>query len=151
MKKLYLILFVFMLAFNTIYSQDVLVSGDITTNTTWTSDKTYMLVGIVRVQSGASLTIQSGTKIYGQNSSQGSLVVKPGGKIFAEGTRENPIIFTSEFTKPGATRQPTYGDWGGIILLGNAPINVPGGTAAIEGPGDSYGGNNPDDNSGVMR
>jgi hypothetical protein len=140
-----------MLAFNTIYSQDVLVSGDITTNTTWTSDKTYMLVGIVRVQSGATLTIQPGTKIYGQNSSQGSLIIKPGGKIMAAGTQSSPIVFTSEFTKPGATRQPTYGDWGGIILLGNAPINVPGGTAAIEGPGDSYGGNNPDDNSGVMR
>lgn len=151
MKKLYLLLSLILMAGNSIYSQDVLVTGDITTNTTWTSDKTYMLVGIVRVQSGATLTIQPGTKIYGQNSTQGSLIIKPGGKIFAEGTRENPIVFTSEFTKPGATRQPTYGDWGGIILLGNAPINVPGGTAAIEGPGDQYGGNNPDDNSGVMR
>ena len=151
MKRLYFLLFVFLFGFNTIYSQDVLVSGDITTNTTWTSDKTYMLVGIVRVQSGATLTIQPGTKIYGQTSTQGSLVVKAGGKIMAEGTQSNPIVFTSEFTKPGSTRQPTYGDWGGIILLGNAPINVPGGTATIEGPGDSYGGNNPDDNSGVMR
>ncbi|MEW6508959.1 MAG: T9SS type A sorting domain-containing protein [Bacteroidota bacterium] len=151
MKKLYLMLLVLVLAFNTIYSQDVIVSGDITTNTTWTSDKTYLLVSIVRVQSGATLTIQPGTKIYGQNSSQGSLVVKPGGKIMAEGTQNNPIVFTSEFTKSGSTRQPTYGDWGGIIILGNAPINVPGGTAAIEGPGDSYGGTNPDDNSGVMK
>ncbi len=151
MKRLYFLLFVFLFGFNTIYSQDVLVSGDITTNTTWTSDKTYMLVGIVRVQSGATLTIQPGTKIYGQTSTQGSLVVKPGGKIMAEGTQSNPIVFTSEFTKPGATRQPTYGDWGGIIILGKAPINVPGGTASIEGPGDSYGGTDPEDNSGVMK
>jgi hypothetical protein len=151
MKKLFVLFFIWIAAINVVYSQDVPVSGDITTNTTWTSDKTYMLVGIVRVQSGASLTIQPGTKIYGQNSTQGSLVVKPGGKIYAEGTKENPIVFTSEFTKSGSTRQPTYGDWGGIIILGNAPINVPGGTAAIEGPGDTYGGNNPDDNSGIMK
>jgi hypothetical protein len=151
MKKLFLMLFAFLAAFNTVYSQDVLISGDIGTNLTLTADKTYTLVGIVRVQSGATLTIQPGTKIYGQNSTQGSLVIKPGGKINAQGTKENPIVFTSEFTKPGASRQPTYGDWGGIIVLGNAPINVPGGTAAIEGPGDIYGGTNSDDNSGVMR
>ena len=132
-------------------AQDVTVTGSITTNTTLTSDKTYILKGIVRVESGATLTIQAGTKIYGENSSQGSLVVKPGGKIMAEGTATNPIVFTSEFTKAGATRTPTYGDWGGIIILGKAPINVPGGTAAIEGPGDSYGGNDAADDSGVMK
>lgn len=148
MKKIFLLL---LLTAINLFSQDVLVSGDITTNTTWTSDKTYMLVGIVRVQSGATLTIQAGTKIYGQNSTQGSLIIKPGAKIIADGTRTNPIVFTSEFTKPSSTRKPTYGDWGGIILLGKAPINVPGGTASIEGPGDTYGGNDPDDNSGVMR
>jgi len=140
-----------MAAVSSIYSQDVVVSGDITANTTWTSNNTYMLNGIVRVQSGATLTIQPGTKIYGQNSTQGSLIIKPGAKIMAEGTQSNPIVFTSEFTKQGAVRQPTYGDWGGIIILGNAPINVPGGTAAIEGPGDTYGGNNENDNSGVMK
>ncbi|MDQ7815737.1 MAG: T9SS type A sorting domain-containing protein [Melioribacteraceae bacterium] len=151
MKKLFVLFFIWIAAINVVYSQDVPVSGDITTNTTWTSDKTYMLVGIVRVQSGASLTIQPGTKIYGQNSTQGSLVVKPGGKIYAEGTETLPIVFTSEFTKSSSGRQPAYGDWGGIIILGNAPINVPGGTAAIEGPGDTYGGNIADDNSGVMK
>jgi hypothetical protein len=77
--------------------------------------------------------------------------IKPGGKLVANGTELNPIIFTSEFTKLGSGRLPTYGDWGGIIILGNAPINVPGGTAVIEGPGDSFGGNNPDDDSGTLR
>ena len=131
--------------------QQIVISGDITTNQTWTANNTYLLRDIVRVQSGATLTIEPGTIIYGENSTQGSLVIKPGGKIMAEGTVNNPIVFTSEFNKPGSSQTPTYGDWGGIILLGNAPINVPGGTASIEGPGDSYGGTNPDDNSGVMK
>ncbi|MBN8544665.1 MAG: T9SS type A sorting domain-containing protein [Ignavibacteria bacterium] len=132
------------------FAQTVL-EGDITTTVNLTSNNTYLLRGFVRVQSGGILNIQPGTKIFGENSTQGSLVVKPGGKIFAEGTASQPIVFTSEFTKPGASRPPTYGDWGGVIILGNAPINVPGGTTSIEGPGDSYGGNNPDDNSGVLK
>jgi hypothetical protein len=133
-----------------IFAQEVL-SGDISTNTTLTASKTYVLKGIVRVMPGATLTIEPGTTIYGENSSQGSLIIKPGAKIMAEGTAEKPIVFTSEFTKSGSTKTPNYGDWGGIILLGNAPINVAGGKAKIEGPGDEYGGTIADDNSGVMK
>ncbi len=144
-------LFVFMLVLAAgVYAQ-IPLQGDITTNTTLTSNNTYVLKGFVRVQSGATLTIEPGTMIYGENSSQGTLIIKPGGKVIADGTANAPIVFTSEFTKPGASRPPTYGDWGGIILLGNAPINVPGGTTSIEGPGDTYGGTNPDDNSGILR
>jgi hypothetical protein len=127
------------------------VEGDITGNLTLTTGNTYLLRGYVRVQSGGTLTIQPGTIIYGETASQGSLIIKPGGKIFAEGTAAQPIVFTSEFTKQGASRPPSYGDWGGIIILGNAPINVPGGTTAIEGPGDQFGGSDPNDNSGIMR
>lgn len=149
MKKL---LFTFLISLFAItgFAQEV-VEGDITTNKTLTNDKTYLLRGYVRVQSGGTLTIQAGTRIYGENATQGSLIIKPGGKIMAEGTANQPIVFTSEFAKAGSSRPPTYGDWGGIIILGNAPINVPGGTASIEGPGDSFGGTNPDDNSGVMK
>ncbi|MFH0736878.1 MAG: T9SS type A sorting domain-containing protein [bacterium] len=136
--------------FNLISTPEIL-QGDITTDLTLTSDKTYTLVDIVRVQAPATLTIQAGTIIYGDNSSKGTLVVKPGAKIIADGNASNPIVFTSQFTKPESTQEPTYGDWGGIILLGNAPINVPGGTSTIEGPGDSYGGTNADDNSGILR
>lgn len=132
-------------------AQDIVLSGDITSNLTLSAGNTYLLSGIVRVQPPATLTIQAGTKIYGENATDGSLIIKPGAKIMAMGTAQNPIIFTSEFTKPGSTQSAYYGDWGGIILLGNARINVPGGTAAIEGPGDTYGGTNDDDNSGVMQ
>ncbi len=81
------------------YSQtEVVVSGHITANTTWESANTYLLDGFVRVDSAVTLTIQAGTKIYGKNSSQGSLIVLPKGKIQAIGTANNPIVFTSEFT-----------------------------------------------------
>lgn len=150
MKKIISLLVLFILAVN-IYSQDVILQGDITTNTTLTANNTYLLRDIVRVQAPAVLTIEPGTIIYGENATKGSLIIKPGAKIIAEGTQTSPIVFTSEFTKPGSLQTPNYGDWGGIIILGNAPINVPGGTATIEGPGDSFGGNNPDDNSGVLR
>jgi hypothetical protein len=118
---------------------------------TLTSDKTYLLKEYVRVDSLVTLTIEPGTVIYGDNATMGTLIVSPGGKIIAEGTVENPIVFTSEFTKAGSEVEPNYGDWGGIILLGNAPINVPGGRTSIEGPGDKFGGNNPEDNSGVLK
>ncbi len=133
-----------------IFAQESL-SGNITANQTLTSNKTYLLKGIVRVMAGATLTIEPGTIIYGENVSQGSLIIKPGGKIIAQGTADKPIVFTSEFTKAGSTKAPNYGDWGGIIILGNAPINVAGGKALIEGPGDEYGGTLVDDNSGVMK
>jgi hypothetical protein len=133
------------------FGQLVEISGDITSDMTLTNNRTYKLIGFVRVQPPATLTIQEGTLIVGDNASQGTLIVKPGGKINANGTQNAPIIFTSEFALAGSGSTPTYGDWGGIIILGNAKLNVPGGIATIEGPGDNYGGTNDDDNSGVMR
>lgn len=152
MRKLSTIISGLMLLSASAFAQtEVTVTGDITSNVTWTADKSYLLKGFVRVQSGAVVTIEPGTKIYGENATQGSFIVKPGGKVIAEGTEFAPIVFTSEFAKPGSSLAPARGDWGGVILLGNAPINVTGGTASIEGPGDSYGGNDPEDNSGVLK
>jgi hypothetical protein len=105
--------------------------------------KRYLLQGGVFVTK--KLIIQDGTEIFG---SQGSfLVIDKGAKIDAEGTRERPIIFTSD--QPVGQRR--RGDWGGIIFNGNAPINVPGGTANGEGNTGAYGGTDPADSSGVMR
>ncbi|NUN07842.1 MAG: T9SS type A sorting domain-containing protein [Ignavibacteriaceae bacterium] len=132
-------------------SGQVVLEGNISTSRTLTADKSYLLRGFVRVDSLVTLTIEPGTIIFGETATQGSLIIKPGGKIQAAGTKEKPIIFTSEFTKQGSSRAPRYGDWGGVIILGNAPINVPGGRAAIEGPGDAYGGSNPNDNSGTLK
>ncbi len=151
MKKMFsVILFLSLFAIN-VFAQDIVLSGDITTNTTLTANNTYLLNGYVRVQAPAVLTIEAGTKIFGDKSSLGTLIIKPGAKIMAAGTEANPIIFTSVFAKSGSVSTPSYGDWGGIIILGNAKINPAGGTASIEGPGDSFGGTDDEDNSGVMQ
>lgn len=145
-------LVIFILALSALFAQsEIVLEGRISSNRTLTANNTYLLRGYVRVDSLVTLTIEPGTYIFGETSSQGALIVSPGGKIVANGTAQRPIVFTSQFAKVGASREPRYGDWAGVIILGNAPINVPGGRAAIEGPGDQYGGNNPSDNSGVLR
>jgi len=150
MSKSLLMMTVFVLLAGFALADDVILQGDITAHRTLSADSTYLLRGFVRVQEGATLTIPAGTMIYGEFNTQGSLIVKPGGKIMAKGSVARPIIFTSQYARPGSGQAPQRGDWGGVILLGKAPINVPGGTAAIEGPGDSYGGSDPDDNSGIL-
>lgn len=128
----------------------VVLQGRITRDSTLTADKQYLLRGFVTVERGATLRIEPGTIIYGEKETKGTLIIKRGGKIFANGTKDRPIVFTS--AQPIGQRRA--GDWGGVIILGEAPINVPGGTAVIEGGlGDDgiYGGNNPDDSSGVFR
>jgi len=123
-------------------------AGDITTNTTWSSNNVYLLNGWVYVKAGATLTIQAGTVIRGDKVNKGAIIVEPGATIIANGTASNPIVFTSN----QAPNNRDYGDWGGIIILGNAKINVPGGVATIEGGvGSTYGGNNDADNSGIFR
>ena len=123
------------------------VSGSITGNVTWTSDKVYRLNGFVRVQDGGVLNIDPGTVIIGDRESKGTLIVQMGGKIYAEGTAENPIVMTSE--RPVGFREP--GDWGGLVLCGKAPNNT-GGIAELEGGyGAFHGGDIPDDDSGVLK
>ena len=151
MRRVLFFVFILLCSVTIVNAQDSTITGNITANTVLSASKAYFLDGFVRVQSGATLTIPAGTNIYGKSSSQGTLIIKPGGKIDAQGTVNNPIVFTSEFAKPGSSQAPQRGDWGGIILLGNAPINVPGGTASIEGPGDQFGGSNASDNSGTMK
>ena len=106
-----------------------------------------MLRGAVFVRSGATLNIQAGTRIVGESGSVGTLIVLRGARLNAIGTREQPIVFTSD--QPIGSR--ARGDWGGIILNGRAPINVPGGEAAGEADTGVYGGNDPNDNSGTLR
>ena len=107
------------------------VTQDISANTTWTADKTYTLKGFIHVLNGATLTIQPGTKIMGDFNTLGSsLFILRGAKINAVGTADNPIVFTS--SRAAGQRQP--GDWGGLILIGNAKINRSG-TVNVEGTG----------------
>lgn len=135
--------------------QVVNVTTDITTNTTWVADNVYRLQGFRKVTSGATLTIQPGTRIEGDVGTTGSsLFVLRGARIQAVGTAANPIVFTSSQT--AGTRQP--GDWGGLIIIGNGiinrsdPTNLEGtGTTADNALINYGGGNNNADNSGELR
>ena len=63
------------------FAADVPVSGNITSNTTWTKDNIYLLTGFVYVKSGATLTIEAGTLIKGDKPSKGTLIITRGSKI----------------------------------------------------------------------
>lgn len=144
------------------------LSGLITANKTLTADRIYELSGKVVVGDGVTLTIEPGTIIKGREgagSLASALVVARGGKVMAEGTAENPIIFTSILDniavgeKIGTNLEKDDNElWGGLIVLGKAPISAAEGDteASIEGiPADEefglYGGNAADDNSGVIK
>lgn len=144
------------------------VSGMISANTTWTSNNIYYLNGKVVVDYGIVLTIEPGTIIKGKKgtgSLASALVVARGGKIMAEGTSEEPIIFTTEDDNIAvgetAGTNLTEDDnslWGGLILLGKAKGSFKGDVSEvqIEGipAGDDwglYGGDDDTDNSGVLK
>ncbi|MES3033428.1 MAG: fibronectin type III domain-containing protein [Gemmatimonadota bacterium] len=131
------------------------INANITANRTLYADTAYKLSGFIQVTNGATLTIQPGTKIFGDFDVTGSsLFITRGAKIDAQGTAANPIVFTS--SRPAGQRQP--GDWGGIIMIGSGIVNKTG-TITIEGTGN--GANNPAqvysggadnaDNSGILR
>jgi len=138
------------------------VSGDITTNTTWTSDKVWEIEGVVRVKSGATLTIQPGTFIKAKplavGVATGVLVITKTGKIDAQGTATAPIIFTSYNLLDGAAIPATPGDFGGVVILGDAVVNNGLDNNIIEGLGDQpnlpdfyYGGSNNAHNAGTLK
>ena len=133
------------------------ISGNISANTTWKKDDQNILVGQTFVQSGVTLTIEAGTTIYSEsddgNGLAPALIVEQGGKLIAKGTASQPITFTStlDMDADGQALLPLRGTWGGLIILGRAPISVTGGVANVEGvEGKPYGGNDPEDNSGVL-
>lgn len=126
--------------------ESVVISGSISQNTTWTADKKYLLSGFVYVEAGATLTIQPGTIIKGDLPTKGSLIIKPGAKIIAEGTVDKPIIFTSN----QAAGNRKAGDWGGLVILGKAKVNKT--PITIEGENTTtFGGDNDADNSGILK
>ncbi|MCX7955082.1 MAG: hypothetical protein N3A01_07830 [Bacteroidales bacterium] len=126
----------------------IILEGSITANKTLYSKNKYLLKGFVYVEDGVTLTIEPGTIIKGDKATKGSLIVKRGGKLIAVGTPTKPIVFTSNQPKG----QRDYGDWGGIIICGKAPVNLPNGQGLVEGGPDAYyGGNDPNDNSGKIK
>lgn len=128
-------------------TETYVLTGDVTANKSLSNDKAWTLKGYVYVKSGATLTIPAGTIIKSDIVEKGALIVEPGGKIMAEGTPAKPIIFTSGVTKG----QRRAGDWGGIIILGNAPTNRSTPPTIEGGVNRTYGGSNAADNSGVLK
>lgn len=146
----------------------VTVSDNITGSVTWTANNIYTLGGRIAVVDGATLTIEAGTVIKGATGTgtqASALVVAQGGQIMAMGTAAAPIIMTSilDDVQPGQTNgsnldEEENGLWGGLLVLGRAPISIDGDglTAQIEGiPADDvtglYGGTDAADNSGILQ
>ena len=105
------------------------------------------------------LTINPGVRIFG-SAGLDYIVVNRGSQVYAEGTAQLPIVFTSKASIEGTTTVDSIGQWGGLVILGRAPIsNCPGtaqpGTATceaqVEGTNAFYGGNQAADNSGVLK
>ncbi|CAN1521599.1 hypothetical protein MCETHM1_01103 [Flavobacteriaceae bacterium] len=179
MKKLILVASIFLITFTTINAQQIkgiigennwlsnwtnftpsttnyntanqILTGNIEINTKLTKGITYRLIGTVYVTNKAVLTIEPGTVIRGDKESCGTLVITKGAKIIAEGTANDPIVFTSNNNI--SVRRP--GDWGGIIILGDAPTNKIGGTGYLDFNLDStlsyYGGEDSNSNSGILK
>lgn len=144
----------------------IMVSSNITSSTTWTSGKTYVLTSRIAVTNGATLTIQPGVIVKGEvgtGANATALIIARGSKLMAEGTSTSPIIFTTvaDEIQPGQIASPNLditmnGLWGGLIILGNAPISADAQAVQIEGIPASdqnglYGGTDASDNSGVIR
>lgn len=129
--------------------RQIIVVENVTTNTTWTADKEYVLAGRITVTDGATLTIEPGTVIKGQagtGANATALLIARGGKLIADGTAQLPIIFTSiadeitgediaagNFGSPNLSPE-VNGLWGGVIVLGKARIS-----ASLENPDGSQG------------
>lgn len=154
----------------------VVVESNITENTTWETGKCYVLAGRITVEAGATLTIQPGVIVKGQAGAAANataLLVARDATLNAEGTAQLPIIFTSvadeitpEMVANGDYASPNLdptvnGLWGGVIILGNAPISAQNendqdvSEINIEGipttdPNGLYGGDDPDDSSGTI-
>ena len=156
---------------------EILVSSDITTSTTWTASNTYNLTRQIYVRPGATLTIEAGTLVASSTNIGGSLAVSRGGQIFVQGTAENPVIMTSKAdvqtwtngNRRTGTWRESANEWGNLTIMGrgyiaenavlsNTPTPNASNYAPMEGllaafPGDPsvlYGGGNDDDDSGSI-
>lgn len=130
-------------------SESIFLSGTFTEDLTLEEGNDYVVDGPLIMASGTTLTIPAGLTIEAlATGADVYIAISQGAQIIANGTAARPIILTSSSSAPQA------GDWGGLILLGNAPINsVTGGsaTSTSEIANLPYGGDIVDDTSGSLR
>ncbi len=124
-------------------TESTTLSGSISSNRVLNSTKTYVIDGGVRVKSGATLTIPAGTTIKSNVGTGNFLAVEVGGKINLTGTNDHPVVMDSNASTPAP------GDWGGLLLCGDA-TTTEGVDAVAEVAGLVYGGTDNDDNSGTV-
>lgn len=111
--------------------------------------KKYIVLGQVSVEDGGVLSIAPGVTVQGSadNAQPNFIAVKQGGRIYAEGTPNQPITFTGPEATPGS--------WAGVVIAGRSDCNdapgVDGGCQFEAVPELVYGGNDPDDSSGRLR
>ncbi len=120
------------------------LEGNITENVTLDASLVYQLTGAYVIKDGGSLTIPAGTVIKATGGTAAYIAVAQGGKIYVNGTADNPVVMTS-----GAD-SPAPANWGGLVVCGKAPTNV-GATATSEVADLTYGGTVSNDNSGSIR
>ncbi|MEA4981559.1 MAG: hypothetical protein VB066_02470 [Paludibacter sp.] len=132
------------------YPNEVIVKTNITGTRNWVKDSVYILIGQINVE--GTLNVAPGTIVKGDKVTKGTLVVVPGGKLNAQGTASQPIVFTSRM-EPGSR---AAGDWGGIIMVGKATVNQT--NATVEGLSNpvDYGTSaipvrDDNDNSGILQ
>lgn len=118
------------------------LSGTVTSDLLLEAGKSYTLDGALQVKAPATLKIEEGVTITANNDGQVDyILIEKGAKIDAQGTAERPIVMTAEAKKEGA--------WGGLHICGNAPTNSGSGVSEIGNA--AYGGNDVNDNSGVLK
>ena len=120
-------------------------AGNLSSSETWSNNFVHFISAPLNVFSPAILTIEAGTVVLGSQAGQGTLVIRQGARINANGTADKPIIMSSELP----VGQRSAGDWGGLVVNGFAPTNQ--NNPAGEGNSGPYGGNDPNDNSGTLR
>ena len=123
----------------------VVLEGRLTADKVLSAAYDYLLRGAVFVEGGATLTIEPGVHVYGEQATNGTLIIAQGSKIMAEGTPDAPIVMSSDAYQGSRAR----GQWGGLIINGNAPTNQ--GVTFGEGDTGAFGGDNAADSSGVLR
>ena len=122
-----------------------LLSGQ---SATLDANQVYNLTGSFIVRGGATLTIPAGTRIEATGGTASYIAIAQDGLLYVNGTSTNPVVMTS-----GNAVKAT-GDWGGLVICGRAKTNKGGsnGETATSEVGDlTYGGNENDDSSGVIR